>query len=539
MGPGAGQQLVDQLTVSRSRTSAGSSSSGSRPASARATSASLRSPFGLAALALIQLDPALRVPYGHHAPIGSRLHKSSDTPRRALVERVTPHGSPRSAGAVANSTAVRRHTVAPERRPAVQRSECRPRPSRDYVPVWVPATAEQIEAAAVAGDLPETSRFDTKRGLPATWKKNADLATDVAAMATDGGVLLYGVAEDEHERATIPAPFRLAGASDRIGQIVSTGIAEVPYIDVREYARAEDPSIGYVAVIVPQSARAPHQVTIGGNLRFYGRGAKGNRPLTEGDVARLYERRQSWAVDRDRVLADVIAHAPFPEREGFGYMHAFTRPVAPDKAMFECATDAIGSHQDVHQRLLNTIHSTTLRGQYGPSLEQAQFFERRGADDWRFSNTSEQYDDLGDPGVVRDAVFLGLNIDGSGQLLCGRATDTRLTDDKPVIIEVVIAGNLEAFFAVMAMIYEAAGYYGHVDVGVAITGLQGAGSERRNRGFGGDHFAYSMPRFSRTDRLPLAELGAPAEVAHGLLRNFYEATTGITGYNPFTQPSNH
>lgn len=63
-------------------------------------------------------------------------------------------------------------------------------------------------------------------------------------------------------------------------------------------------------------------------------------------------------------------------------------------------------------------------------------------------------------------------------------------------------------------------------------------SERRNRGFGGGRFAYSASAFTRTDRISAAELGAPADVAHGLLRHFYAATTGIDGYNPFTQPNN-
>lgn len=404
--------------------------------------------------------------------------------------------------------------------------------------MWVPDSAEQIEGASVAGDLPETSSFDAKRELPATPKKNADLATDVAAMAMDGGVLLYGVAEDEHGRPTIPAPFPLVGGADRIGQIVSTGIAEVPYIDVREYPRTEDPSTGYIAVLVPQSPRAPHQVTIGGNLRFYGRGAKGNRPLTEGEVARLYERRQSWAVDRERVLAEVIEHAPVAERVGLGYIHAFVRPVVPDLGMFERATEVIGSHREMHQRLLNSVHSTTLRGQYGPSLEQASHFTRRGADEWRLSNASERYDDLAANEVITSSVFLSINIDGRGALFCGRATDTTIGSDTPLIIEVLIAGNLEAFFASMAAIYEAAGYHGHLDVGVAITGIQGARSERRERAFGGGYFAYSAPRFSRTDRIAAGELAAPADVAHKLLRHFYEATTGIDSYNPFTQPSN-
>jgi len=45
-------------------------------------------------------------------------------------------------------------------------------------------------------------------------------------------------------------------------------------------------------VIVPQSARAPHMVIVKGDNRYYGRDARGNRVLNEGDVARLYERRQ-------------------------------------------------------------------------------------------------------------------------------------------------------------------------------------------------------------------------------------------------------
>lgn len=404
--------------------------------------------------------------------------------------------------------------------------------------MWIPDNAAHIEAAAVVGDLPETSSFDAKRELPASAKKNADLAADVAAMATDGGVLLYGLAEDEHGRPTIPAAFPLVGAADRIGQIVATSIAEVPYIDVREYPRADEPSTGYIAVIVPKSARAPHQVTVGGDLRYYGRGAKGNRPLTEGEVARLYERRQSWAVDREGVLANVIAHAPIPPHDGLGYVHAFARPVTPDQEMFERAAKVLGGTGEMHNRLLGAAHSTTLRGQYGPSLEGATYYARRGADEWRLSNVSEQDTDLNDPRFIEGSVILGMNIDGRGQLFCGRAAAAHLGDGKPLIIEVVIAGNVEAFFAVMGVVYEAAGYHGHIDVGVALTGIHGAQSERRNRGFGGGRFAYSASAFTRTDRISAAELGAPADVAHGLLRHFYAATTGIDGYNPFTQPNN-
>jgi hypothetical protein len=90
-------------------------------------------------------------------------------------------------------------------------------------------------------------------------------------MTTDGGVLLYGVAEDEDKRATIPRPIELAGAAERVDQIVQTSIAEAPYIDVRPYPTEDDATVGYLLVIVPQSVRAPHQVTVNSDLRFYGR----------------------------------------------------------------------------------------------------------------------------------------------------------------------------------------------------------------------------------------------------------------------------
>ncbi len=218
--------------------------------------------------------------------------------------------------------------------------------------MWIPRDATDIERAAIGGELEETPGFDAKAELPQP-KKNASLASvDVAAMSTDGGSLLYGVAEDELERPTILRPFDLVGAADRVSQIVSTSITEVPYIDVREYPCDADPSRGYLLVIVPASDRAPHQVTVGRDLRFYGRGAKGNRILSEGEVARLYERRERWQVDRDAVLREVVSNAPVPAVEGQGFAHAFARPVALDPAILERAFGTIGGQHAVHERLL-------------------------------------------------------------------------------------------------------------------------------------------------------------------------------------------
>jgi hypothetical protein len=165
--------------------------------------------------------------------------------------------------------------------------------------MWIPTSEQEILLAIDTGDLIETATFDAKASLPA---KGKDLAIDVAAMATDGGSLLYGLGEDENDRPTVPQPFKLAGARERVDQIVRTSISEPPAIEVYSIPTDDDPSLGYLVVHVPASPRAPHMVTVGKDHRYYGRGATGNAPLTEGEVARLYERRQRWEVDRDDLL---------------------------------------------------------------------------------------------------------------------------------------------------------------------------------------------------------------------------------------------
>jgi hypothetical protein len=85
--------------------------------------------------------------------------------------------------------------------------------------MWMPATEQELLAAIEAGDLVETASFDAKASLRAKGKSK-DLAKDVAAMANDGGTLLYDVGEDENDRPTVPQPFRLAGARERVDQIL-------------------------------------------------------------------------------------------------------------------------------------------------------------------------------------------------------------------------------------------------------------------------------------------------------------------------------
>lgn len=395
--------------------------------------------------------------------------------------------------------------------------------------MWIPATAEEVEAAARAGALPESPSFDAKAELPVP-KKNVSLAIDVAAMTTDGGVLLYGVAEDKDGQPTVPAPIELAGAGQRIDQIVSTSISEVPFVEVNELPLEGDPSRGYLTVVIPQSERAPHQVVVGQEFRFYGRGPKGNRILTEGEVARLYQRREEWSQDQLHLLETVIQGSGMPAKAGQGYLHAVTRPTASDPELFERAIEALGGFQGVHQALLGIASQALLGGSYAPDVSRATYWEHQSADEWRLATRGAGERLECD---VTDLAEIGINLDGRGQLFCGRATDVRLGDSEPLIIEAVIAGNTEAFLAIMGSIYEAAGYHGHVDVGLAITGVKDANSYVRSQDWKLSPLRYSADTFTRVAGVHAAELKDAPALTHRLLRHFYAASTGYLNYNPF------
>src|SRR5690349_17524463 len=121
--------------------------------------------------------------------------------------------------------------------------------------MWLPRTEEEIVDAINRTSLEETSTFDAKREIPA---KNSDTAKDVSAMANSaGGVILYGVGEDENARLTIPNPIPISGQRERIEQIIRTSVDEIPDFTVISILSKANPALGYIVVVIPPSARAP------------------------------------------------------------------------------------------------------------------------------------------------------------------------------------------------------------------------------------------------------------------------------------------
>ncbi len=293
-------------------------------------------------------------------------------------------------------------------------------------------------------------------------------------------------------------------------QIVRTSISEPPSIEVYEIPTEDDPSVGYLAVHVPASPRAPHMVTVGKEHRYYGRGATGNAPLAEGEVARLYERRQRWEVDRDAMLEQAIDSAPIPPHEDFAYPHLVARPVVPDEGLFDRASGDQPATQFLGGLLSAASSGEAFPTRYSPDLYGGYYRERR-PDGWAASQgLGTEWEERGDPSRVLD---LELGLDGSGRTFCGRAAQRY--EDGLLVFEPLVAGLTAKFLAVMGGLYAAGGYLGPVDVGVAVTGLRGGASYFLRNSPWVDRTPYNKDQYRRTERLLASQLVGDLEVHQG------------------------
>ena len=234
--------------------------------------------------------------------------------------------------------------------------------------MWIPRSEEEIEKAVFSDALEETAIFDAKVALPS---KNIEIAKDIAAMSNDGGVIIYGIGEDENGRLKKLSPFVLVGQPERISSIAQTSIAEPPRFHIQIIPTKEDVSKGYILVIVPPSERAPHMVIVSGDHRYYGRNAKGNVLLSEAEVSRLYQRRNRLEVDLRDLLEREIEIAPFSPSSKFGYLHMFIRPAFEQIGILDRINSTAKPTKVVLSEIVEDIaRNDPLRNQYVPRFNE-------------------------------------------------------------------------------------------------------------------------------------------------------------------------
>lgn len=388
--------------------------------------------------------------------------------------------------------------------------------------MWVPTNESELLHAIQQGVVRESRSFDAKAALPRPGK-NKDLAKDICAMTVDGGVLLYGLGGDDPTRPDKPCPFDLAGAAERIDLVAQTGIAESPEIVIDDFYSETTPGTGYLTVLIPPSPRAPHMLTLDGDNRYWGRGETGNRILSEPEVARLYERRERWEVNRAALLDAAAAEMPFEFEEPLeqiGPMLVLVRPVITSSGLLARAAERQGAPVDhLISRVIPQLAAEhdAFRDQGNSGLDRAVAVTPRGAGRWFVSaaeNLSFPYQAL-------------LDIRTTGEMRYWNSPtihgNSRRGGEQQLLLERSVARAVVQTLAAARGLYELAGYHGALDIGVAILHIEQAYGASFS---GGSYFespAYGAPDYRHHDRFTLQELRDLPTVTRRLLGPLFSA----------------
>jgi Schlafen, AlbA_2 len=148
--------------------------------------------------------------------------------------------------------------------------------------------------ALVSGQIAEAFDLDFKSELyGGSESEKHKLATHIAALAnTAGGLLVFGVAEDDQARAVSAPGVSVAEAEiRRIRQVAASLVVPLPVFDVLSIEDPATPGHGFLIVAVTRSPFAPHAVLVNEGFRFPRRNGATTRYLSEPEVATAYRQR--------------------------------------------------------------------------------------------------------------------------------------------------------------------------------------------------------------------------------------------------------
>jgi hypothetical protein len=128
-----------------------------------------------------------------------------------------------------------------------------------------------------------------------------EIAKDISSFANErGGVVLYGIPEDQQDDEPVPVDVsrigmpQIPGLLERIENIlVEALIPHLPEFRIREILLTHVPGAAVYLAWHPESWEAPHMIHTYGEHRYYRRGNFRAIPMEEGEVERLYRRRQA------------------------------------------------------------------------------------------------------------------------------------------------------------------------------------------------------------------------------------------------------
>jgi schlafen family protein len=168
----------------------------------------------------------------------------------------------------------------------------------------------------------ESEWLDAKGGPP---ERNADggkrvwraihegLAEDVVAFANrDGGLVVIGASEENGViNAVLGVDLPMGELEQAIQHSLFNRVRPIPDLAIKVLRPIELDGAGVVLVLVDAGSEPPYSVELGGSHTYLRRERRGNRRLTEAEIARLYwrrfERQQQVAQELDHLDSELQA----------------------------------------------------------------------------------------------------------------------------------------------------------------------------------------------------------------------------------------
>ncbi len=154
----------------------------------------------------------------------------------------------------------------------------------------LPTTRKEIDEL-LSNRVPEDIHLDYKRSGAIDYVNRNEIAKDVSAFAnSDGGLIIYGVEEQEH------CPVRIDDGVDHrqytrewLDQIIQSNITP-PLSDVRIVQIPLSPDRSIYVVSIPKSFRGPHQAP---SKHYYKRYNFRSAPMEDYEISDLRQRRRT------------------------------------------------------------------------------------------------------------------------------------------------------------------------------------------------------------------------------------------------------
>lgn len=380
----------------------------------------------------------------------------------------------------------------------------------------MPATEADIDLAISEGSLVENGSLDMKRESGSTSGERAETARDLASFAIFGGALLIGVGErkspktGEDRFSLDPQP--LEGLSEKLEQIAANRIDPPLFIRVSEIASADDPTVGYLFVEIPPSATAPHMV----EGRYYARGEKTKRRLTDAEVVALHEQRRSRGSIALEILRDEVERDPWGDRHDHGHLYVVAEPLQAAKGLMRThvrnGNGAISAILvAVENRFQHDAHATMPT----PLVASSYARRARGLAASTFPGGARRREPGFDEG---DALDIEFTEDGGIRLFCGRLTiDSRQDDYRQMLLDSLVAAYAWRVVSWAGEIARLTGYRGAWGFGLAGKRLEGSESSRMKNDFGQRSYPYDRDEYEESTTATFAEIeDAPGAVAERL-----------------------